>query len=190
MATRKRKLLLTALVVGTTGTVAGLGSFAAFTATTVNTGNQIATGTVIVADNDSGTAMYPTTTNQAPGATTVRCMRVTYTGTLAATVRLYRTGTITNGTAFNVQIERGSGTTGAYPSCTGFTTAATLYNGALGATPTTFAAGPDAKGSAWASGNTVDYRFTLSVVDDPTPNAHATALASGTHGWTWEAQNN
>lgn len=189
MVPRKRKILLTALVVGATSTVAGIGSFAAYTATTSNPGNSIAAGTVVIADNDAGSLMYQLT-NQGPGSTTQRCMRVTYTGTLASTVRLYRTGTVTNGSAFNIQVERGSGVTGAYPSCTGFTSAASLYNGTLGSFPTTFAAGPDAKGSAWANGNTVDYRFTVTIVDDPGPNLHTTPMASGTHAWTWEAQSN
>ena len=189
MPSRTRKLLLTAAVLGGTVAVAGVGVFAAFTATTTNTGNSIASGTVTVTDSDAGVALY-TLTNQGPGATNQRCIRVTYTGSLGSTVKMYVGGTITNGTAFNIQVERGSGLSGTFPSCTGFTTAATLYNGALGAFPTTYAAGFDAKGSAWATGNTVDYRVTISVVDDPTPNAHSTVLASGSHNFTWEARNN
>lgn len=189
MPSRTRKLLLTAAVAGGTLAVAGAGVFAAFTATTTNTGNSIASGTVTITDNDSGVALYALT-NQGPGAVTQRCMRVTYTGSLAATVKLYLGGTITNGTAFNLQVERGSGLTGAYPSCTGFTSAASLYNGTLGAFPTTYAAGPDARGSAWATNTAVDYRITVTVVDDPTPNAHSTVLTSGAHSFTWEARNN
>lgn len=187
---RTRKLLLTAAVLGGTLALAGTGVFAAFTAVTTNTGNSIASGTVTITDSDAGVSMYPSLTNQGPGATTQRCMRVTYTGSLASTVKLYLGGTITNGSAFNIQVERGTGLSGGFPSCTGFTTAATLYNGALGSFPTTYAAGFDAKGSAWATGNTQDYRFTLTVVDDPTPGAHATVLNSGSHAFTWEARNN
>jgi hypothetical protein len=186
---RSRKLLLTTLVVGATSAVAGLGVFAAFTATVSNTGDSIASGTVTISDNDASTALYALT-NQGPGASTQRCIHVTYTGSLPATVHLYRTGTLTNGTAFNLQIERGSGVTGAFPSCTGFTSAATIYTGTLAGLGTNFATGVDAKGSSWAQNDGVDYRVTISVVDDPTPNAHATVVSSGTHAFTWEAQNN
>ncbi len=162
---RSRKLLLTTLVVGATSTVAGLGVFAAFTATTQNTGNSIASGTVTIGDNDLGPAMY-TVSNMGPGAVTQRCIKVNYTGSLASTVKLYRSNTVTNGTAFNLQIERGSGVTGGFPSCTGFTSAATIYNGTLGGLGTSYASGIDAKGSAWNNGDIVDYRFTVTVVDD------------------------
>lgn len=189
MPSRTRKLLLTAAVLGSTVAVAGVGVFAAFTATTSNTGNSIASGTVNIAQSGTGAALY-VLPNQGPGATTQRCLRVTYSGSLGATVKMYLTGPITNGTAFNIQIERGSGLTGTWPACTGFVSAASLYNGTLGAFPTTYAAGFDAKGSAWATGNTTDYRLTITVVDDPTPNAHRTSVASGDHSFTWEARNN
>ncbi len=187
---RSRKILLTTLVVGATSAVAGLGVFAAFTATTTNTGNSIASGTVTISDNNlAATAMY-VLTNMGPGSTTQRCIRVTYTGSLPSTVKIYRSNTVTNGNAFNLQIERGSGLSGAYPSCTGFTSAATLYTGTLGGLPTNFATGPDARGAAWNTNDAVDYRFTITVVDDPTPNARATTTSSGNHSFTWEAQNN
>ena len=186
---RSRKLLLTTLVVGATSTVAGLGVFAAFTATTTNSGNSIASGTVTISSNDASTAMYALT-NMGPGSTTQRCIKVTYTGSLPSTVKLYRSNTVTNGTAFNLTVERGSGVTGAFPSCTGFTPASTIYTGTLGGLGTSYAAGVDAKGSAWNQNDAVDYRFTVTVVDDPTPNAHSTVVSSASHSFTWEAQNN
>ncbi len=187
---RTRKLLLTTLVVGATSAVAGLGVFAAFTATTDNTGNSIASGTVTISDNDASTALYALT-NMGPGSTTQRCMKVTYTGSLPSTVKLYKSNTVTNGTAFNLQIERGSGlAAGGFPACTGFVSAGTVFTGTLGAFPTTYAAGPDARGSAWAQNDAVDYRFTITVVDDPTPNAHAAVVSSAAHSFTWEARNN
>lgn len=189
MPSRNRKLLLTALVVGATSSVAGLGVFAAFTATTSNPGNSIQSGTVTITDNDASTALYALT-NQAPGAGTQRCIRVTYSGTLPSTVKLYRAGTVTNGTAFTVTVERGAGLSGAFPSCAGFVPAATIFTGALGAFPTTYAAGPDARGAAWAQNDVVDYRFTVAAVDDPTPNAHTATVPSGSHSFTWEARNN
>lgn len=191
MLSRTRKILLTAVVVGGTTAFAGAGVFAAFTATTTNTGNSIASGTVAIGSTGgTGNFLYQLP-NQGPGATTQRCIRVTYSGSLGAQVKMYRGGTVNNGTAFNLQVERGTGLSGSFPSCTGFTAAATLYNGTLGAFPTTYAAGPDARsGTAWAQNDVVDYRISVSVVDDPTPGAHATPLASGSHSFTWEARNN
>jgi len=189
---RSRKVLLTTLVVGATSAVAGVGVFAAFTAQVTNSNNSIASGTVTLSENDASQALY-VVSNAGPGSSTQRCIEVKYTGSLPSTVKLYRTGTLSNGTAFNLQVERGSGintTTNPFPSCTGFTPAASLYNGTLGGFGTSYATGVDAKGSSWAQNDVVDYRFTISVIDDPTPNAHATVVTSGQHNFTWEAQNN
>jgi hypothetical protein len=188
---RSRKLLLTALVLGASLVVAGFGVFAAFTATTSNTGNSIASGTVAISDSDAGVAMY-VLTNVAPGATNQKCIRVTYTGSLPSTVHLYRSNTLTDGTDFTLKVERGSGLTtpGNTFDCTGFTSAATIYTGALGALGTTYATGVDAKGSTWTTNNVVDYRFTIGALDDPTPNAHTTPSASGSHDFIWEADSN
>ena len=187
---RSRKVLLTTAVVGATAAVAGLGAFAAFTATTSNTGNSITTGTVAISDNDAGVALY-TLPAVGPGSSVTRCIRVTYSGSLGANVHLYRSNTVTNGTQFNIQVERGSGLSGAFPTCTGFTAAGIVYNGDLQTLGTDWGSGPDARGgAAWATNDVVDYRFTISVPDDPTPNAHTTPVSSSAHSFTWEARNN
>lgn len=185
---RSRKLLLSTLVVGATTAVAGVGVFAAFTAQTTNTGNSIDSGTVTINSNDTGLTLY-TLANQGPGATNQRCIRVTYTGSLPSTVKLYRSA-VTNGSAFNLTIERGSGLSGGFPACTGFTSAGTVYTGTLGGLGADYTGGVDARGAAWNQSDVVDYRFTITVVDDPTPNAHASVVSSGTHSFTWEARNN
>lgn len=187
---RSRKVLLTTAVVGATCAVAGLGVFAAFTATTSNTGNSITSGTVAISDSDSGVALY-TLPGVGPGSSIARCIKVTYSGSLSSNVRLYRSNTITNGTQFNLQIERGTGLTGTAGACTGFGTPNTVYNGDLQTLGTDWATAPDARGgAAWAAGDVVDYRFTVSVPDDPTPNAHTTPVSSSSHSFTWEARNN
>lgn len=190
MPTRSRKILLSTAILGATGAVAGLGVFAAFTAQTTNANNSIASGTVTIDNSGAGISAIYTPVNQGPGASTQRCIRVRYTGSLPSTVKLFKPTAVTNGTAFNIVVERGSGLSGTFPSCTGFATAATLYTGTLGAFPANYAAGPDARGSAWNQNDAVDYRFTVSVVDDPTPNAHAAVVSSGAHDFTWEARNN
>jgi putative cofactor-binding repeat protein len=192
MARRTRNVLTTLLLLGVVGSVAGWGVYSAFTATTSNSGNTITAGTVSINQHAGSTTLY-SASNQGPGATTVACVRVTYGGSLASSVKLY-SSSVTNGTAFNLQVERGSGLSSPdnTMNCAGFTSSSTAYNGALGSFAGTYAGGVDGKagGTAWNTSDSVDYRFTMTVVDDPTPNAHTSALSSGAHSFTWEARNN
>jgi Camelysin metallo-endopeptidase len=191
MKDKVRKLLLTALTVGMVGTIAGFGVFAAFTDTNFNGPNEIASGTVRIDDNDTGVALY-NVANRKPGDSSSRCIRVTYSGSLGAAVKLYVSSGITNGTLYNLQIERGSFGGAFAADCTGFTAATTAYNGQLGSFPTTYGTGVDGKdaGAAWATSDAVDYKFTITQNDDTTVGAHRTVKSSGDHTFTWEARNN
>src|SRR5206468_3518155 len=90
---KMKKVLATLVVVGVVGVLAAFGTFSAFSSTTSNPGNEFKAGTVTLADNDTGTALY---NNQAakPGTTVTSCINVTYTGSLDADVRLYVPDTI------------------------------------------------------------------------------------------------
>src|SRR3954451_15564742 len=191
---RKRKILLTISVLCVLVGLIALGSFAAFTATTTNTGNNISSGTVAISQHSGATTLY-NITNQKPGQSTQKCIRVTYTGSLPASVELYVSSGITNGTLYNIQVERGSGLTtlDGTMSCAGFSSTSTAFTaGALGTFPTAYATGVDGKpaAAAWNTNDSVDYRFTITQNDATTANAHTAALASGTHSFTWEARNN
>ena len=190
---RRRKVLLTLGVVAIVAGLSVFGVFAAFTATTANTGNQITSGTVKIDQHSGATTLY-SLTNQKPGDATSACVRVNYTGSLAAAVKLYVSSGITNGSDYNLKVERGSGLTGpaADMNCSGFTASSTAYDGALGSFGTTYAGGYDGKagGAAWAANDAVDYKFTITQNDDTTANAHTTAKSSGSHTFTWEARNN
>jgi hypothetical protein len=196
----KRKLFITFAVVALMAGMAVFVTSAAFTATTSNPSNQIEAGSVALNDTDVNASLY----NQLdvkPGAgngPTSECLRVNYSGSLGSTVMLYRSA-VTNGTAFNITIERaysGHGTQITAPAgdnnCTGFVAGSTVYSGTLAGLGTDFGSGSPGKNGAntWASGDSVDYKFTISVVDDATPNAHTSDQDSGTHSFTWEAQNN
>ena len=199
---KRKKLFGTAAVVSALAAIGGFGAFSAFTATTQNDNNTIQAGSVALSDTDSvgGTAgVLYSSTNQKPGqanAQAPRCIRVSYSGSLPALVRLYR-GSATNAADFSLLIERGTGLTAANNtmSCAGFTPAAapTVYNGSLNSFPTSFsgstAHGKDA-GAAWNSGDSVDYRFTIWPNDDPTANNRTNQLSTGNHTIFWEAQNN
>jgi hypothetical protein len=191
---RKIRIFLTVAVLALMAGVAVFTTSAAFTATSSNPGNQIEAGTVAIGDSDAGTGKLYDALDQGPGAgPTAACIRVNYSGSLGSAVKLYRSA-VTNGDDFNLTVERGSGLTspGSDMNCTGFTATSTAFNDTLDQFPTTYAAGVDGKagGAAWTSGQSVDYRFTITVVDDSTPNAHTSALSTGSHSYTWEARNN
>jgi hypothetical protein len=187
-----RKLSLTVLIAGLLAGVAALGAFSAFSATTSNTGNSFASGTVAIGDNDGGSTALYTSANNKPNDPVVSCIRVTYTGSLASAVKLYTPSTIGGGTALHLKVERGTQSSGIFPACGDFAMTSVAYDGVLGLFPTTYAAGVDGKAAtaAWATNDTIAYRFTASVVDDSTPGAHTTVSDSGLHDFTWEARNN
>ena len=118
---RGRKALLSLLLVGVIGTVAGVGTYSAFSATTVNPGNTFAAGTVVISDNDANAAMY-SIANATPTVAVTRCIRVTYTGTLPSTVKLYTATAIgAIGPFVDLVIDKGTMPVGtAFPNCTGF----------------------------------------------------------------------
>jgi hypothetical protein len=193
---KKRRIFITIAVLALMAGVAVFTTSAAFTATTSNPGNSIEAGTVAIGDSDAGTGALYNALNQKPGAgngPAAACIRVTYSGSLASAVKLYRSA-VSNGAAFRLTVERGSGLTApaSNMNCTGFSATSTAFDNTLDQFPTTYAAGVDGKaaGAAWSSGQSVDYRFTIYPVDDTTPNAHTTAVDTGAHSFTWEAQNN
>lgn len=194
MTGRNRKILLSLLLIGATSVLAGFGTFSAFSSTTTNSGNSFAAGTVFVDDNDAGSAMY-SVSNQAPNASTVRCIKLTYGGTMAADVRLYTSSTVGAVADYiNLTVEKGSGNP-AFPNCTGFGSEATIYSGELDdfmATKNSYANGIAAYPGAqtqWNQNDTLVYRFTLTLQDDNNANGGATPLSTGSHAFTWEARN-
>jgi predicted ribosomally synthesized peptide with SipW-like signal peptide len=191
-----RKTLVTLLVLGVVGTLAGVGTFSAFTSTTDNVGNTFAAGTVYIGDNDAGSAMY-NVTNQAPGAVTTKCIRLTYTGSLAADVKLYTSSTVNAlGTYVDLSIDKGTmpGAT-TFPNCTGFVAESNVFSNTLANFTTTknsyangISAFPGVQ-TSWAQNDTVVYQFTLTLQNNAAANGGATALTTGAHTFTWEARN-
>lgn len=186
-----RRVLLTLLVVGVLGGVAVVGTLSAFSSTTTNTDNSFAAGTVTLADNDSGAVLY-SVSNQKPGVNTVKCIKLTYSGSLGADVKLYTPSSVNASAQYiNLTIEKGTSDTAVFPDCGTFTAESTIFNGTLSsfaAARNSYANGiaafPGAQ-TAWAQNDTLVYRFTLSVQDD---NA-AQGASSGLHTFTWEARN-
>jgi hypothetical protein len=194
---RKLRIFITVAVLALMAGVAVFTTSAAFTATSSNPGNLIEAGTVSIGDSDAGTGKLYNALAQKPGAgngPTAACIRVTYSGSLASSVKFYRSA-VTNGSQFHLTVERGGNSLtspGSDMNCTGFTAASTAFDGTLDTMGTDYTSGSDGKagGAAWSSSQSVDYRFTIYPVDDSTPNAHTSAVDTGSHSFTWEAQNN
>ena len=190
------KVLLTALCVGALGSLAAMGVFGAFSATTTNAGNTITAGTVAIADNDAGAAMY-SIANAKPGESVNKCIKVTYTGSVDADVHIYTTSTIGSlGQYVDLTITPGTQTTSTFPSCTGFTpdSGGALYTGTLqnfGTAKGSYANGvvdnPGTSATKWVANDSVVYQVTATL-QSSAPDV-AQGLTTGAHTFTWEARN-
>jgi hypothetical protein len=190
---RTRRIILSAMVLGAGGLTAGAATFSAFSATTGNPGNQFAAGTVALADDDAGAALVSLPANARPGDSSTRCIRVSYSGSLAAQVRLY--ASVSGGLAdhLTLTVTRGSQPTPSYPACTGFSADSgnygygangIVYQGKLSGLPAGWAGGVADPAASWTNGDARSYRYTVSV--DDTPAAQG-LTASAT--FYWEARN-
>jgi len=192
------KLLATALAVVAISTLAGASTWSAFNDMTANPGNVFEAGTVSIADDDSGAAMFNALTNLKPGDSATRCLVVTYNGSLPASVRLHGT---TGGTGLDshlqLQVTRGVKSSG-FSGCGDFTTdsttylagkpAGTIYDGTLAGYPDSWAAGivDPVTGSpeSWISGESHAYRFEATVLNDV-----AAQGKTATQNFRFEAEN-
>ena len=187
-----KKVLLTIVVLGTVATVGGFATFSAFSSTTANSGNSFAAGTVYISDNDSGSAMY-SVSNQKPADSVQKCIKVTYTGTLDSSVKLYASAVGAVGQYIDLTVETGSGNI-TFPSCTGFTadSGGALYSGTLqnfANTKNSYANGVvDYPGSntSWVTNDAVVYEFTVALQSGAPDSAQGTS--TGSHAYTWEAR--
>ncbi len=194
-----KRLLLAVVVIGWVAAAVGYGSYSAFTATTSNTGDTLAAGTVAIADND-GSGTLVTLSNAKPNDTDTGCITVNYTGSLAANVGLYvssLTGTGL-GAYVTLTVTRGSFSPSApaFRSCTNFVADGTnyigagngvIYNGNLSVFPTTYAGGLEPTSGSpatWNNGDSHVYKFTVTL-----QNNNSAQGLTATAGFTWEARN-
>jgi Camelysin metallo-endopeptidase len=184
-----RKLLMTLIVVGLAATAVSFGVFSAFSSTTTNPGNSFSAGTVTIGDNDGGTAVY-NASGQKPGQFAEKCIKVTYSGSLASTVKLYRSA-FTGGSGLDpyidVAITKGTGDSF---DCSDFSGSTSVYSGTLAAFPSAYGGGlslTNAGGSTnWSQNDAVTYKMRATLQDTDS----AQGLSTGTHSFTWEARNN
>lgn len=131
-------------------------------------------------------------TNQRPGVSANSCIKVLYSGTLSATVKMYASVTGTLGPYVNLVVTRGTDSAPSFSGCSGFTPdptnysglgAGVLYNGTLAGYPAAYAAGLNDPNPAWTSGSSSSYQFSVSIAN----NDAAQGLSAGA-GFTWEAR--
>lgn len=193
---RSRRSVLTMLVIGVAGLLAGAGSYAVFTATTGNTGNSFTSGTVAIQDNDANTAMLALA-NAKPGDADTSCIRIEYTGSLDSTVRLYGSVSGSLASYLTLTVTRGTDSSPSFDSCASFTPDATnyigagngvVYSGPLSSFPASYAAGivDPTSGSpeTWSQSEAHSYRFVVTLQDD-----NAAQGLTGNASFTWEARN-
>jgi hypothetical protein len=189
--TKTRKALWSTLIVAVLGGLAAFGAFSAFSDTTSNDNNQFATGSVAIGNNAT-TPLY-NVQDATPGQTsTDHCIKITYTGSLPASVRLYRSG-FTGATTpslspfITLNVTKGTGTA---ENCSDFSGSTSIYSGLLSDFATDWTGGVQltnaSASSTWSQNNAVTYKFSASVANDPADEG----LATGTHSFTWEARNN
>jgi hypothetical protein len=160
-------------------------SSSAYSGVTANPSESWTAGTVTISDDDGGGAMFTVggLTSATPAAS--RCLTVTYTGNVAAPVKLYLTGLTGTGlgTYLNLTVEAGTG--GGYGSCTGFS-GSTIYSGTLGGFSTAYTAYSNGLSASWTpstNGAQKVFRLTYSLQNN----------ASAPGKWdratlVWEAQ--
>jgi predicted ribosomally synthesized peptide with SipW-like signal peptide len=186
---KTRKILRSLVVVGVVGAVATTGAFSAFSSQTENPNNQITAGTVEIEDNDGNGPLYSLGAAK-PNDPKENCIEVKYTGSLAASVKLYRVPGALGplATYTNIKVEYGTQATPSFPSCTGFNSAGVLYDNDLPGFATNYTGGygatPGVDGD-WDLNETLVYRVTVSIDDD----SAAEGLSTGAHALRWEAQN-
>lgn len=188
-----RKLLATLFVLAALGSVTGAASFSAFESESDNGGQTFSAGTVFVTDNDANAALF-NLTGQRPGTTTERCLRVTYSGSIGAEVRLFSDSTIgALGPYLNLKITPGTQSGGGFGDCTGFSpdSGGALFDGTLAGFRSSHGGwanglgdqGPGAA-STWTPNDSVVYRFSISVQN----NDAARNTSTGGHRFVVEAR--
>lgn len=196
--TTTAKLIATALAALVLGGLAVGSTWSAFNHLSSNPGNSLEAGPVDIGDDDGGSAMFDSLTNVKPGDSFNRCIVVTYSGSLPASVRLHGT---TGGTGLDqyltLTVTRGTKSSG-FSGCGDFTAdgttyisgkpAGVIYDGTLAGYPDSSSAGivDPVAGSpeSWTESESHAYRFEVTVQNDS-----AAQGKSATQTFRWQAQN-
>jgi hypothetical protein len=192
--TKTKKVVRTIVVAGVLCALASIATFSAFSSQADNPGNNVTAGTVTLASNSAASAMYNMTAAKPGDASTPKCIKVSYTGSLTSNVKFYTPSTVGSlGQYVNLKVEKGTqGTSAGNGDCTGFTPSGTdLFNGNLNTLGTSYASGTAASGptgATWSNGDAVAYRVTATLSSSAPDTAQGQSTNS--HVLRWEAQNN
>jgi hypothetical protein len=193
---KPRRYLVSLLLIGVIGLVAGLGTYPAFSSSATNPGDSFSAGTVTISDNDAGGTMM-SLSGAVPGDSDSGCIRVLYSGSLSSTVRLY--GSISGALApyLTLTVTRGADPAPSFPSCSGFTPDPTdyigagpgvIYSGSLTSFPGSAATGIEdpvaASPETWTTSEDHVYRLHVVLVNDP-----AARNKSASASFTWQSRN-
>jgi len=167
-------------------------SYSAFTATTSNGSNTWNASTQGLT-NDSAGPMFAVS-NMTPGATGSKCLKVSSTGTVPATVKMFTAlgAAVSNDISQYITVTIQLGTGGTYASCASFTSTATEFTGTLSAltsAATSYATGEPA-GSLTGTGlpETLTYQITYTFSSSAPNSAQGGSTPNVT--FTWQSQNN
>jgi hypothetical protein len=188
---RDLKLLFVVLALAVVAAATGTATFAAFVSLTSNAGNSFESGTVSISDNDAAAALLSIASGK-PGNSDTGCIRVTYGGSLDASVRLYASVSGALAPYMTLTVTRGTDAAPSFDSCKSFTAdvinyigagAGVIYSGTLSGFPAAYDGGivdPE----TWATSAAHSYKFVVSVNDDT--NAQGLSSSVDFH---WEARN-
>ena len=196
---RRRRLGLRLLASAAVLTIASgawsAATWSALSDSSVTPANTVTAGSVDLSDNDSGGGLLSLASAR-PNNSVTGCIRVTYSGSAPAKVRIsgapggtgladYLDLTVTRGTISPAAL---------FGSCTTFTPDATdylgsgsgiIYTGTVAGFPATGAGAlvdPSAPGATWNTGDVHAYRFQATLRNDP--NAQGKTASPS---FTWEA---
>ncbi|GAA3578796.1 hypothetical protein GCM10022197_40260 [Microlunatus spumicola] len=191
-AVRRSRWLVWPLAASLALAVVGQASYSAFSAKVSNASNSLAAGTVVLGDDDAGSALF-SATGLRPGSSGSRCIAVTSTGSLASAVKLYATdAATTKGLATYVTWTVTQGTGGTYSTCSGFTalsSGSSVYSGTLAGftgAATTYGTGLGSWAPTGNGSETRTFQFAYTVSSSTPDTAQG---GTATFGLTWEAQN-
>jgi hypothetical protein len=193
---KSRRYLVSLLLIGLIGLVAGLGTYPAFSSSATNPGDSFSAGTVTISDNDAGGALL-SLSGAVPGDSDSGCIRVLYSGSLSSTVRVYGSSSGPLAPYLTLTVTRGADPAPSFPSCSGFTPDATnyigagpgvIYSGPLTSFPGSAATGIQdpvaASPETWTTSEDHVYRFSVTLINDP-----AARNKSGSATFTWQSRN-
>jgi hypothetical protein len=187
------KAAVVAVALLAVGLLANSATWSAWVAQPDTTNSSFSAGSILLADNSSGTALFDLS-GMRPGTAAARCVRVRYTGSRPAKVQLFGARGSGRGLGDDLQltVTRGSDPSGAFASCAGFVPdksdyrglgPGVLFDGLMSTYPATAVTAVADPHKTWASGESHFYRLSMVVVSETA--SHGTA---DNQTFSWQAR--